>query len=616
MNPVVLTLMVLALAGVRESAGGDTWPQRGGNPQATNDAGFDPGIVPANVQDLRVVALIPTLPVGTRLPSGPKQNNVVNHSPVITRGLLFFGDWGGVLHVVDVANGNRLLLAFDTATGGAGTGGGLGTYVGIQSSPVLAEVSVPPTSENPDGEELRIYFGANSAENTLWCLNVDAIDAARAELASSPLVAGRDDLPARFACARPDDEHGNPRRWPITLASPEPPISLGGNRSTLNGSPLFRKRQRVRVGNGYEERDVLFTPSTGLDCSNGQFYAIDAYTGERLWSWDPVVNGDGNGGVIWTFPAMSADGKHLYVTTGDCVQKPQVGEKAESLVSLNPEDGTVRWWHQRRLVDVADLDIGNGPTVVDVPDRCHLVVTPDKDGCLYAFPQETTIPAPGDLSFDPLRPFQQAMSWRTCFVPGSLNGGFNASGAVFHYDSVANRGYVFAQASFLSDAVRVPGDDANAFAVDACTGTFLWASSSITNGRGEGVVVSGMYFQAGHTGRIVGGQLKHYLQVVAADGGVDRKPELLASIELPAAATQGGGGLAVADGTLYVPVQSTTASSLNGIAVVKAAAGGPHSPPVRIGTDTFKGPYPEPIAPGLPGTLLPPVDPTNPYPLF
>src|SRR5438876_938169 len=136
--------------------------------------------------------------------------------------------------------------------------------------------------------------------------------------------------------------------WPMSLGSPEPPVDLGGDRNTLNGSPLFAADMPFPNG----PRDVLYVPSTGLDCSNGQFYAIDAFTGEKLWTFDPVVNGDGLGGVIWTAPAMSKDRTQLYLTVGDCVQKPQVGELAESLVSLDPTTGARQWWHQRRLVDV------------------------------------------------------------------------------------------------------------------------------------------------------------------------------------------------------------------------------------------------------------------------
>src|SRR5206468_3111304 len=207
-----------------------------------------------------------------------------------------------------------------------------------------------------------------------------------------------------------------------------------------------------------------------------------------------------------------------------------------------------------RLVDVADLDIGNSPTIVDVDGTggCHLVVTIDKDSCIYGFPQQPDVPQVGDLDFDPLRVGQQRLLWRPCFAYGSLGGGFDAAGGVIS-------GRILAASAALPLG-PLPGDDVNAFAVDACTGDFKWASSTLGASFGEGAAASGMLFMPTGT----------RLDVVRMDSGIDvpvtpattsRKPELLATVGLPAAATPGGGGPAIVDGRIYVPVQK-------GIAVV------------------------------------------------
>src|SRR3989475_7831488 len=91
------------------------------------------------------------------------------------------------------------------------------------------------------------------------------------------------------------------------------------------------------------------------------------------------------------------------------------------------------------------------------------------------------------------------------------------------------------------------------------------------------------------------------LEVVRMASGIDvpvtpattsRKPELLATVGLPAAATPGGGGPAIVDGRIYVPVQQ-------GIAVVGVDAtapgtcpGAPSCPAPR-GNDIFHGPRSE-----------------------
>ena len=583
-----------------------SWPRRFFDAQNTANVGDDPRLTPANAPDLTLLARL--------LADGPPTFGVtvVNHTPVVGDQLVFFGDMVGWFYVYDVSGLDasppappRLLARIATHTAGP-VGSALGTYTGVQATPNLALVTNPNTGQ----DEKRLYFGVDRVDKTLWCLNVDKIIADRSAIPSGALCEDTCECNVNGDC--PADPPGCMKDapsacqaylcdgpWPMSLGSPEPPVDLGGDRNTLNGSPLFAADMPFPNG----PRDVLYVPSTGLDCSNGQFYAIDAFTGEKLWTFDPVVNGDGLGGVIWTAPAMSKDRTQLFMTVGDCVQKPQVGELAEALVSLDPITGARQWWHQRRLVDVADLDIGNSPTVVDVDGTggCHLIVSIDKDSCIYGFPQQPDVPQVGDLDFDPLRVGQQRLLWRTCFAYGSLGGGFDAAGGVLS-------GRTLAAAAALPFG-PLAGDDVNAFAIDACTGAFKWASSTLGASFGEGAAASGMFFMPTGT----------RLDVVRMDSPIDvpvvepvrtsRKPELLATVALPAAATPGGGGPAIVGGRIYVPVQK-------GIAIVgvdpTAPATCPEAPscPAPRGSDMFHGPYPEPFAPGAPGN---PVVLPHPY---
>src|SRR6266516_3707919 len=443
-----------------------SWPRRFFDAQNTANVGDDPKLTPANAPDLTLLA--------TLAADGPATFGVtvVNHTPVVGDRLVYFGDMVGWFYVYDVSGldaqppaAPRLLLRVATHTAGP-VGSALGTYTGVQATPNLALVTNPNTGQ----EDKRLFFGVDRVDKTLWCLNVDKIIADRSAVPSGALCEDTCECNVNGDC--PADPPGCTKDapsacqaylcdgpWPMSLGSPEPPVDLGGDRNTLNG----------------------------------QFYAIDAFTGEKLWTFDPVVNGDGLGGVIWTAPAMSKDRTQLYLTVGDCVQKPQVGELAESLVSLDPITGARQWWHQRRLIDSADLDIGNSPTIVDVDGAggCHLVVTIDKDSCIYGFPQQSDVPQVGDLDFDPLRVGQQRLLWRTCFAYGSLGGGFDAAGGVIV-------GRTLAAAAALPFG-PLPGDDVNAFAVDACTGDFEWASSSLGASLGEGAAASGMFFMPAGT---------------------------------------------------------------------------------------------------------------------
>ncbi|MGH7899737.1 MAG: PQQ-binding-like beta-propeller repeat protein, partial [Candidatus Binatia bacterium] len=426
-----------------------SWTRRSFDAQNTGNAGADDGLTPESVKDLTVTKLL-------------QLQNYINATPIVVDGLLVTGDWAGFLYVIDPVTTKRLVKL---ATGGltapppTGLRSELGTYRGVQSTPLIASVSVP------DGgggfvDQKRIYVGVNSADKTLYCLDLDAI----ARDHALDLLNNTDGAP--YVCDDP------PGVWPRSLAADGPT----GN-GTFNGSMIFAKGHLVKDTSGSTKiRDVLYTPTTGLDCANGQFWALDAYSGELLWSFDPVVNGNGKGGTIWTTPAMSRDGSLVYISTGDCVGQPQIGEKAESLVALDAVTGDVVWFHQRRLIDTADLDIGTGPVVADVDGQdgesgCHVVVSSDKDGCFYAYPQERDVPLIEDVGFDPLKLGQQRLLWRQCFVPGTLNGGFNSSNPALHGRTVVQQfsGY---------PGGHVGADDANASALDVCDGRVAWTSAA------------------------------------------------------------------------------------------------------------------------------------------
>jgi outer membrane protein assembly factor BamB len=520
---------------------------RAGNLQSTGNAGPQPGISADGAHDLAIVHEFET-----------DNASRVTATPVIADGLLVMGDWGGRIYVIDLQTRRRLVV-LET---GADRAVSYWMWRGMLSTPVIADVTVP----DGDGtrEERRVYFGVNSGARTLWCLNLSAIAAERETLDG-----------------RPTDRHlCTGAKWPRSLraaGSVNDPVFRTTDENFL-GSPIFAANQRIRVGDHFEVRDVLYSPTTGGDCANGQFWALDAYTGEVLWTWDPVVNGDGEGGVVWTKPAMNREQDLVYVTTGDCVQKPQLGEYAESLVALHADTGHVAWSHQRRFVDTADLDVGNGPSVADVegPDGCRVVLSPDKDGCVYAFRQQADLPTVGDPAFDPLRPGQQRLVWRRCFVPGSLDGGFNAMTA-----AIEDRTMVL-QAS--ASAGHAESDDANAFAVDVCTGDVRWASSSIGGGRHDAALASGLYFQIGEGD----------VQVVRVESGESRAPDVVATIDVPGVGggSSGGGGIAIAHDEIYVP----TARSIIVLGMVR---GSNRSKPIRRGSNRFAGPYPDPVNPVL-----------------
>jgi outer membrane protein assembly factor BamB len=109
----------------------------------------------------------------------------------------------------------------------------------------------------------------------------------------------------------------------------------------------------------------------------GQLVALDATTGKIRWR-DYIEPGGAPGGGVWSSPAVEGD--TVYVATGD----PDDGVQAFSL-----HDGHLLW-HWRSVVrDVADTDIGGGPTLYRDAQNRLCVAVGGKDGKVYSLDAAT-----------------------------------------------------------------------------------------------------------------------------------------------------------------------------------------------------------------------------------
>jgi outer membrane protein assembly factor BamB len=104
----------------------------------------------------------------------------------------------------------------------------------------------------------------------------------------------------------------------------------------------------------------------------GQLAAFDAQSGRLRWRTWTLANGSPGGGV-WSSPALDLAHHVVYVATGD----PDDGAEA-----LRLQDGQVLWHWRSMVPNVADPDIGAGPTLYhDQQGNLHVVVG-GKDGFL------------------------------------------------------------------------------------------------------------------------------------------------------------------------------------------------------------------------------------------
>lgn len=145
----------------------DAWTHRMFDDQLTTDVGDDPKLTPATVVDLKSTSA--DLIHSEGCPLANPISISVNHTPLVSDGLLFFGDWCGWFYVVDLQNARKRIIRYDTGAhaSAASATATLGTYSGVQATPSIVTLST--------GEK-RIYIGVatrstarrSSARSTGW----------------------------------------------------------------------------------------------------------------------------------------------------------------------------------------------------------------------------------------------------------------------------------------------------------------------------------------------------------------------------------------------------------------------------------------------------------------
>ncbi|MDX1748298.1 MAG: PQQ-binding-like beta-propeller repeat protein, partial [Halobacteriales archaeon] len=145
----------------------------------------------------------------------------------------------------------------------------------------------------------------------------------------------------------------------------------------------------------------------------GILYALDAETGETLWSFDttagePTGNLWGNprinsGGGLWSPLSVDDDG-NIYFGVGNpapwpgteawpnATSRPGPNNYTNSMVSLDPETGAIRWFHNARPHDLFDLDHHLTPILVEATygdTTTRLAIGGGKTGTVTAADRDT-----------------------------------------------------------------------------------------------------------------------------------------------------------------------------------------------------------------------------------
>lgn len=165
-------------------------------------------------------------------------------------------------------------------------------------------------------------------------------------------------------------------------------------------------RGKLVIGGSVTDNQSIGEPS-------GVIRAYDAVTGKLAWAWDmgnPGVTTEPGEGKAYTpgtpnaWGPMSADEALglVYVPLGNATpdyvashRLPVTEKYNSSLVALDVETGTPRWNFQTTHRDMWDYDVGQQPTLIDLPTKAGMVpavVQLTKLGELFVLDRRTGVP--------------------------------------------------------------------------------------------------------------------------------------------------------------------------------------------------------------------------------
>jgi len=205
------------------------------------------------------------------------------------------------------------------------------------------------------------------------------------------------------------------------------PGALDADAATrLTGAPLaIGNRVIIPVSASGSSRAA--NPEYECCDGRGAVVALDAATGERLWSWATVppaqytgqlspagvpLRGP-SGAPVWSSPSMDEKRGHIYVTTGENSSLPTT-ETSDAIIALDFTTGKPQWIFQAVSNDAwnmactgidpgpncpsaeysirADWDFGGSAIPVSLPDGTDLLLAGQKSGHLWALnPDDGTV---------------------------------------------------------------------------------------------------------------------------------------------------------------------------------------------------------------------------------
>src|SRR5439155_946253 len=289
----------------------------------------------------------------------------VSAIPAVADGAVYFPDWGGYLNKVDAATGagiwSKKISDYDGVPGSVSRAApavvGNTVYLGDQNGGYVFAVNIT-TGNNytvPDSVKTCQANGGTAAQ----CLDpndhvdsVMALDATTGQIKWSTGVQGFDDW--NVSCIPGFDPNNCP-------SNPGPDFDFGSGPNLFTIMNSKGKKQLV-VGAGQK---------------SGQYWALDAGTGQILWS-QAAGPGSTLGGIEW---GPATDGKRIYVAEANFFGIPYPIPSGQTITSgswaaLDPATGQILW----QVPDPSHNAFGGGNALGPVSVANGVLYAPSMSG--------------------------------------------------------------------------------------------------------------------------------------------------------------------------------------------------------------------------------------------
>jgi glucose dehydrogenase len=255
----------------------------------------------------------------------------------------------------------------------------------------------------------------------------------------------------------------------------------------------------------------------------GVVSAMDARTGEVLWSFDTVEGDDlwGNpevnsGGGAWYPPVVDLERRLVYVGVANPAPFPGTPEfpngtsrpgdnlYTDSIVALDLDTGELAWFHQVTPHDLFDRDQIH-TLMATLEDGTEVIVSAGKSGVLVGLdPEDGTVRWRTEVGVHENDDLTE-LDGPTFVNPGTYGGILTPPATA---DGVVYSGTVDAATELPPDATAYFGaplgtEDGEVSAVDADTGDVLWETDVPGDPLGGTAVVNDLVFTATLQGEVV-----------------------------------------------------------------------------------------------------------------